>query len=178
MENLKWFMVSTKGKLENKAKEGIIQAIKKHQRENLFGEIIVPEVEKTEFVKDKKVTKKIPLFPNYILVQMNPTNDALMLVKSVPQVVGFMGTKTKPLSLSDAEVAKIKSQVEGSQKVVVQAKFSVGDLVDIVEGPFSSFNGKVSEIKPEKQKVLVSVSIFGRDTPVELDFSQVKIQKK
>lgn len=171
---MKWYMITTIGKLENKAKESIEQSIRKQKKEALFGEILVPEIDETKVVKGVKVTKKIALYPNYILVQMVPTDESMMIVKGAKHVVGFVGGTKVPVPLTEAEIEKIKNLITGTvAKVAAKEVFVPGENVKIEAGPFSGFEGVVEDTKPEKAKVVVNVSIFGRPTPVELDYNQV-----
>lgn len=177
--NLKWFMVSTKAKLEMKAKESIEKAITKDKKENLFGQILVPQIEETVVVKGQKKTKKVARYPNYILVQLDPTNEALNLVKKAQHVNGFVGDGQKPKPLSDSEIKGILDVVNNTAtKTTPSMTFHEGEDVKIINGPFKDFEGVVGTIKPEKLKLTVLVTVFGRSTPVELGYEEVVKNKK
>ena len=128
-----------------------------------------------ELVKGKKATRSRKFFPGYIFVQMVMEDSTWHIVKNASKVTGFVGGKVKPPEVPEEEVLRVTRQMEtGAEKVTPKVKFSVGESVQVIDGPFSGFNGAVEEINPEKGKVKVLVSIFGRPTPVELDFVQVE----
>ncbi len=141
-----------------------------------FGEVLVPVEEVVEMKSGQKALSERRFFPGYILVQMEMTDDTWHLVKSTPKVTGFIGgTAMKPTPISDKEVANILHQVqEGVEKPKPKVLFEVGESVRVAEGPFTDFHGNVEEVNYEKSKIRVSVLIFGRATPVELDFGQVE----
>ena len=142
---------------------------------DLFGEILVPSEKVVELVKGKKKTSSRKFFPGYILVNMALNDDTWHVVKSTPKVTGFVGGATDPPSISETEVRQIAQQVEeGAVKPKPKVFFETGENVKVVDGPFQDFNGVVEEVKPEKGKLRVLISIFGRATPVELDFIQVE----
>lgn len=176
-ENLKWFMVKSKSSFEVKAKEAIEGAIKKHKKEAFFGQILVPQTEETTIVKGVKKTKKSALFSSYLLVQMVMNNETQTLVRNATHVAGFVGDSKNPVPLSEKEVTQILDQVNGQKKVAPTQIFEVGQLVTITDGPFNTFQGKVNDVHPEKSRVSVLVSVFGRETPVELGFNQVSKTK-
>jgi len=144
--------------------------------EDMFGEIMVPTEEVVEMRGGQKRTTKRKFFPGYVLVKMEMTDDSWHLVKSVPKVTGFIGgTATKPAPISEKEAQTILQQVQdGVEKPRPKFTFEAGEQVRVVDGPFADFNGTVEDVNLEKAKLRVSVSIFGRMTPVELDFSQVE----
>lgn len=169
----KWYIVNVQTSCENVAKKAIEERIKTLGLENHFGEILIPAESVVELVRGKKSTKAKKFFPGYIFVQMIMSEQTWHLVKNASKVTGFIGG-AKPQPVTEAEVEKVTRQmVTGAEKPKAKASFSVGDAVVVVDGPFSNFNGVVEEINEEKAKVKVSVSIFGRPTPVELDFIQV-----
>ena len=140
-----------------------------------FGEILVPMESVVQLVKGKKTSRNKKFFPGYIFVQMNMTDKAWHLVKSASKVSGFVGGKSRPPEIPEHEVARITKQIEsGAEAVKPKVTFSVGESVMVIDGPFSNFNGTVEDINEDKAKVKVLVSIFGRPTPVELDFVQVE----
>ena len=172
--DLRWYMVSTKAKLEVKAKEAIEKSITKAKQEGLFGQILVPQIEETTVVKGQKKTKMVARYPNYILVQMVPSNETILTVKKSQHVNGFVGDNKKPEPLSQMEVDKILAVVNNTQtKTTPAITFNEGEDVKIINGPFKDFSGTVGSTRPEKLKVTVMVTVFGRATPVELDYTEV-----
>ena len=176
-EAMKWYVVHTYSGYEHKAKlalEERIRNLKSGQGEK-FGEIVVPEENVIELVKGKKRTSKRRFFPGYILVKMDLTNETWHVVKDTPKVTGFVGNKNNPVPVPESEVQKMTNRIaEGEAKPRPRITFVEGETVRVVDGPFSNFNGVVEEVNMDKGKVRVSVSIFGRATPVELDFIQVE----
>ena len=174
----KWYVVHTYSGFENKVKKSLEERVKQEGLEDLVGEILIPMEVVQEMVKGEKKTSKRKVFPGYILVNMEMTDATWNLVKGTPKVTGFVGSAKNPRdvpSITDAEVQRLTMQIsEGSLKPKPKVQFEEGDQVRVVDGPFSNFNGTVEEVKPEKGKVRVLVSIFGRATPVELDFMQVE----
>jgi transcriptional antiterminator NusG len=172
-KDLKWYIVNVQTSCEAIAKTAITERINSQGMQDLFGEILIPAETVMELVKGKKATRSKKFFPGYIFVQMVMNEKTWHLVKNSAKVTGFIGGST-PKAVTDAEVQKVTQQMAtGAEKPKAKASFSIGDSVVVVDGPFSNFNGTVEEINEEKAKVKVSVSIFGRPTPVELDFIQV-----
>lgn len=172
---LKWYIVNTQTSCEAIAKNSIEERIRSLHLEDKFGEILIPSENVVELVKGKKATRSRKFFPGYIFVQMNLTDETWHVVKNASKVTGFVGSKVKPPEVPEEEVMRVTKQMAmGAEKVQPKVKFSVGESVQVVDGPFSGFNGAVEEINQEKGKVKVLVSIFGRPTPVELDFVQVE----
>lgn len=172
---LKWYIVNTQTSCEAIAKNSIEERIRSLHLEDRFGEILIPSENVVELVKGKKATRSRKFFPGYIFVQMLMTDDTWHVVKNASKVTGFVGGKVKPPEVPEEEVMRVTRQMTlGAEKVQPKVKFSVGESVQVIDGPFSGFNGAVEEINPEKGKVKVLVSIFGRPTPVELDFVQVE----
>lgn len=170
---MKWYMILTKVKLEHKAKESLEKTIKTAKVESSFGRVFIPEVEEEVIVRGKKVKKVSSLYPGYMLVEMELNNNTAFVVKSALHVVGFLGGN-KPNPISEAEFQKIMEKVTAKDTRVTKPNFSEGEEVTIMDGPFKDFKGQVDSIKEEKLKVVVLVSVFGRPTPVELDFDKVK----
>lgn len=171
----KWYIVNVMTGCEGTAKASIEERVRSASKEDQFGDILVPTENVVELVKGQKKTRSKKFFPGYIFVQMNLTDETWHLVRSASKVSGFVGGKTRPPEVSEEEVARITQQIEtGAERPKPKANFSVGDTVAVIDGPFNNFNGTVEEINEEKGKVKVSVSIFGRPTPVELDFIQVE----
>lgn len=171
----KWYVVNAYSGFETKVKHAIEERVRSQGLEAYFGDVYVPQETVVELVKGQKKTSNRKFFPGYILVEMVLNEDTWHLVKDTPKVSGFVGDKTDPLPLSDDEVSRILSQVEeGAASPATRVKFEQGEKVKVIDGPFSDFNGTVEEVKPEKGKLKVLISIFGRATPVELDFIQVE----
>lgn len=175
-EGMDWFILQVYANYENKVKLGLEERIRTHKMEDVFGKIIIPEESVVEVVKGEKKTTRRKFFPGYILVQMALTDESWQLVKNTPKVNGFIGgDKSKPMPISKGDILKMTTRIqEGGSKPKPKFNFSEGETVRVMDGPFSNFSGVVEEVRPEKGKLRVSVSIFGRSTPVELDFGQVE----
>lgn len=170
----KWYIINVQSGFEQHAKSSIEERIKRMNMQTSFGDILIPSENVIQLVKGKKQTRSKKFFPGYMFVEMDMSEQAWMLVKGASKVTGFVGNKTNPLPVPPEEVARVTKQVEqGAEKPKAKVDFSEGESVRVVDGPFSNFNGTVEEINLEKEKVKVLVSIFGRPTPVELDFIQV-----
>ncbi len=175
MSELKWYIVNTQTGCENTAKSSIEDRIKSMKMSECFGNILVPSENVVELVKGKKTTRARKFFPGYIFVQMDMSDKTWHLVRGASKVSGFVGSSGKPSEVSEEEVARVTKQMKtGAEKIKHKISFAVGESVVVIDGPFSSFNGSVEDINEEKGKVKVLVSIFGRPTPVELDFVQVE----
>ncbi len=175
MSEFKWYIVNTATGSEAKAKLSIQERISSLKMEQHFGEILVPTENVVQLVKGKKTSRNKKFFPGYIFVQMNLTDETWHLVKSASKVSGFVGGKSRPPEVPEHEVARITKQMEsGAEVQKPKVSFSIGESVLVIDGPFSNFNGTVEDINEDKAKVKVLVSIFGRPTPVELDFVQVE----
>jgi len=174
----KWYIVNTQTGCEATAKTAIEERVRSQKMEQFFGEILIPSENVVELVKGQKQTKSRKFFPGYIFVQMYLNDETWHLVKHSSKVTGFVGgAKTRPPEVPEAEVLRVTQQMAGvAEKPKQKVKFSVGESVMVIDGPFSNFNGTVEEINEDKAKVKVLVSIFGRPTPVELDFIQVEKQ--
>ncbi len=170
-----WYVVHTYSGYEQKAKAALEERVKALGREEQFGEVLVPAEKIVELVKGRKKTSSRMFFPGYILVEMDLNDDTWHIVKSTPKVTGFVGGSTKPAPIPESEVREITDQMaEGAARPKPKILFEVGESVKVIDGPFSDFNGTVEEVKGDKGKVRVLISIFGRATPVELDFIQVE----
>jgi transcriptional antiterminator NusG len=173
-----WYVVHTYSGAERKAKAALEERIRLLGKQDLFADILVPEEQVVELVKGRKKTSARKFFPGYILVNMEMNNETWHVVKSTPKVTGFVGGANDPDTIppvSEAEVLEIHQQVqEGALRPKPKLLFEVGESVKVVDGPFQDFTGVVEEVKPEKGKLRVLISIFGRATPVELDLVQVE----
>ena len=171
----KWYIVHTYSGHENKAKLTLLERVKTHNLSDYFGDVLVPTESVTENVKGQRRTTTRKFFPGYMFVQMVMEDRTFHLVKNTPKITGFLGG-TKPTPVPEREITGLQTQSEPGAKPKARSRvtFEVGDSVRVVEGPFANFSAKVEEVKADKQKVKVSVSIFGRATPVELDFAQVE----
>ncbi len=173
--HLKWYVVHTYSGYENKARQALEDRIKRDGLEDEFGQILVPTEEVVEMTKGKRRTSKRKFFPGYMLVQMHLTESTWYLVKSTPKITGFVGNSTNPHPVPDAEIHRITNQMaEGADRLKPKIIFEKGDAVRVVDGPFANFNGTIDDVDSEKGKLRVLVSIFGRATPVEMDFVQVE----
>ena len=171
----KWYVVHTYSGYEAKAKASLLERVKSLGLDDKFGEILIPTENVVEMVKGQKRTSSRKFFPGYILVQMELTNETWHVVKNTPKITGFVGNSTNPPSIPDEEVANITNQItEGELKPKPKVLFEEGEKVRVVDGPFQGFSGTVDAVNQEKGKLRVLVSIFGRATPVELDFMQVQ----
>jgi transcriptional antiterminator NusG len=171
----KWYVVTTYSGYENKVKAALQERIRQHGMEDRFGEILIPAETVTEAAKDgKQRVKTKTSFPGYIFVEMVMSENAWHIVKDTPKVTGFIGNQ-RPQEVKPPQIADLrKGIVEGAVKPKARHQFQEGDEVRVVVGAFANFSGTVEEVKPDKQKLKVKVSIFGRPTPVELEFSQVE----
>jgi transcriptional antiterminator NusG len=170
-----WYAVHTYSGYEQKAKAALEERIKALGKEDQFGEVLVPAEKVVELVKGRKKTSSRMIFPGYIFVNMDLNDDTWHIVKSTPKVTGFVGDATKPEPVPESEVRGITDQMaEGAARPKPKVLFEVGENVKVVDGPFADFNGTVEEVKADKGKLRVLISIFGRATPVELDFVQVE----
>lgn len=174
-ENLKWYVVHTYSGFESQAKQALQEKIKNGGFEKSFGDILVPIEESEKLVKGKKRKTSRKFFPGYMIVQMELNEATWHLVKATPKVTGFVGGVQNPTPVSEKEIQLIRDQMSGEVALsTLETTFQEGENVRVVDGPFANFNGIVEEVKPDKQKVKVLVSIFGRSTPVELSYSQVE----
>ncbi len=170
-----WYVVHTYSGYELKAKETLENRIKQEGMEAYFDEILVPTETVVAVVKGQRKTSQRKIYPGYIIVQMEMNEKTWHLVKDTPKIIGFAGNSQHPKPMSEREVASLMKQIhEGASRVKPKLDFSEGDLLKIIDGPFNGFTGTIDEINPDKRKLRVLVSIFGRSTPVELEFSQVE----
>ena len=174
-DETKWYVVHTYSGYEQKARLALKERIKQFKMEKLFGDVLIPSENVIELVRGEKKTTSRKFFPGYMLVKMILTDSTWHLVKSTPKITGFVGNAVTPPAVPEEEVARITNQMaEGTLKPRPKVQFEEGESVRVVDGPFVNFNGVVEEVKPDKGKLRVMVSIFGRSTPVELDFVQVE----
>ncbi|HMO02204.1 MAG TPA: transcription termination/antitermination protein NusG [Oligoflexia bacterium] len=170
----RWYVVQTHATFELRAKEALEERIRKHNMEEAFGEIQVPQETVVELVKGQKKTSSKKFFPGYILVQMAMNEDTWLLVKDTPRILGFIGNAKDPEPLEQVEVDRILNQVaEGKTSPRTKMNFENGQLVKVIDGPFMDLSGVIDEVKQDKGKLRVLINIFGRSTPVELEFGQV-----
>jgi transcriptional antiterminator NusG len=170
----KWYIVHTYSGFEKKVKASVLERARSHGLAEFFDEVLVPTEKVVEMVKGQKRESERKFFPGYILVRMVLTDETWHLVKDTPQVTDFLGTGEGPTAIGDADANRIKSQMEeGIKAPKPKFRFEEGDEIRVIDGPFTNFNGIVEEVKPEKGKIKVLISIFGRSTPVELEFVQV-----
>jgi transcriptional antiterminator NusG len=174
--DLRWYVVHAYSGMEKAVERNIRESIARAGMDNKFGRILVPTEEVVEMKNGQRRTAERKFFPGYVFVEMVMDDDTWHLVKHTNKVTGFVGgAKNRPAPISEAEVQKIVSQMQdGADKPRHKVEFMVGELVRVKEGPFTDFNGSVEEVNYEKSKVRVSVTIFGRATPVELEFSQIE----
>ena len=173
---MRWYVVHAYSGFEKSVARNLVERIERAGMKDRFGEIMVPVEEVVEMKAGQKKTAERKFFPGYVLVQMEMDDDTWHLVKSTPKVTGFVGgTATKPAPISEKEVQAILDQMrEGVEKPKPKILFEVGEVVRVIDGPFTDFNGNVEEVNYDKSKLRVSVMIFGRATPVELGFGQVE----
>jgi transcriptional antiterminator NusG len=171
---MKWYVVHTYSGHENKARLSLQERVKQMGKEAQFGQILIPTESVLEMVKGQRRTTTRKFYPGYMFVQMELSEETFHLVKNTPKITGFLGG-TNPTPVPEKDIAAINSQMsDGATKPKPRISFDEGENVRVIEGPFANFSGIVEEVKAEKQKLRVLVSIFGRATPVELDFAQVE----
>ncbi|WP_319773144.1 transcription termination/antitermination protein NusG [Breoghania sp.] len=171
----RWYIVHAYSNFEKKVAESIREKAQSTGLEDLFEEILVPTEKVVEVRRGRKVDAERKFFPGYVLVKMEMTDDAYHLIKNTPRVTGFLGTDNRPMPISEAEAQRILHQVqEGVDRPKPSVSFEVGEQVRVSDGPFASFNGLVEEVDDERARLKVAVSIFGRATPVELEYAQVE----
>ena len=176
----RWYIIHAYSGFESKVKESILAEAERMGLSQLVEQVEVPTETVTEVKRGKKVQVERKFMPGYVLAKLNMTDDVYHLVKNTPKVTGFLGNNNKPQAISEKEAARYFGGVEEAKsapKKQINVDYEIGDQVKVLDGPFASFNGLVEELDFDKQKVKVSVSIFGRATPVELDFEQVELVK-
>jgi len=170
-----WYIVQTFSGFEQKVADTLKDTIKKKELSNKIEEVLVPVHEVTEVKRGKRVQRKKKYFPSYVLVKMEMDKELYHMIKNIQKVTGFLGSGGTPARVSDNEIDKILGNIkEGSLVPEQRVNFDVGEQVKVCEGPFASFTGLVEEVDEEKSRLKVSVSIFGRPTPVELEYNQVE----
>ena len=172
----RWYVVHAYSGFEKSVQRALVERIARDGMQDLFGQVLVPVEEVVEMKNGQKSITERKFFPGYVLVEMEMNDDTWHLIKSTPKVTGFVGgTANKPTPISEKEVEKIMQQMkDGVDKPRPKVLFEVGEMVRVKEGPFTDFNGSVEDVNYEKSKIRVSVTIFGRATPVELEFGQVE----
>ena len=171
----RWYVVHAYSNFENKVADSIREQAKQRGLSDQFEEILVPKEKVIEVRRGRKVDAERKFFPGYVLMKMNLTDDVYHLIKNTPKVTGFLGAENKPMPISEAEAMRILHQVqEGVERPKASVSFEIGENVRVADGPFASFSGVVEEIDEARSRVKVAVSIFGRATPVELEFGQVE----
>ena len=171
----RWYIVHAYSNFEKKVMESIREQAAQRGLEEKFDEILVPTESFVEVKRGRKVNAERKFFPGYVLVKADLTDEVYHLIKNTPKVTGFLGADKKPMPVSDAEAERIKGQVaEGVERPKPTISFEVGETVKVSDGPFASFNGTVEEVDEGRARLKVAVSIFGRATPVELEFGQVE----
>lgn len=171
---LRWYVIHTYSGFENKVKISLQERFASSGMGDCVEEILVPEEDVVELISGEKKTSKRKFFPGYVLIKMELNDATWHIVKNTPKVTGFIGSKERPSPIPDKDVANLIKRIdEGTLKPKPKFQFDIGDHVRVIDGPFTNFDGVVDEVKPEKGKLRVIVRIFGRPTPVELDFIQV-----
>jgi len=171
----RWYIIHAYSNFENKVAESIREQAKQRGLSELFEEVMVPKEKVVEVRRGRKVDAERKFFPGYVLAKMELTDEAFHLIKNTPKVTGFLGADNKPMPISEAEAGRIIHQVqEGIERPKPSVSFEVGEQVRVSDGPFASFNGTVEEVDEARSRLKVAVSIFGRATPVELEFGQVE----
>jgi transcriptional antiterminator NusG len=171
----RWYIVHAYSNFENKVAESIREQAKQRGLADQFEEVLVPNEKVVEVRRGRKVDTERKFFPGYVLVKCELSDEAFHLIKNTPKVTGFLGSDSKPIPISDAEASRILNQVaEGVERPKSTVSFEVGEQVRVADGPFASFSGQVEEVDEERSRLKVAVSIFGRPTPVELEYGQVE----
>ena len=167
----KWYIIHTYSGFEQKVKNAIMERAKSRGLEHLVDQVLVPTETVEEMVKGERKLSSRKFYPGYVLVHMDLTDESWHLVKDTPKVTGFIGSKEEPVAIPEEEAEKIIAQM---QEGVPKIKFETGDKVQVMDGPFTNFTGVVDEVRPDRGRVRVMISVFGRPTPVELEFTQLE----
>ena len=172
---IRWYIVHAYSNFEKKVAESIREQAAQRGLADKFEEVLVPTEHVVEVRRGRKFNSERKFFPGYVLVKCDLTDQVYHLIKNTPKVTGFLGADNKPMPISEAEADRIKGQVaEGVERPKSTITFEIGETVRVADGPFASFNGKVEEVDEGRSRLKVAVSIFGRETPVELEFGQVE----
>lgn len=172
---MRWYIVHAYSNFEKKVAESIREQAAQRNLADQFEEILVPTEQVVEVRRGRKVSSERKFFPGYVLVKCDLSDQVFSLIKNTPKVTGFLGADNKPMPISEAEAMRIKGQVaEGVERPKPSISFEIGETVRVADGPFASFNGVVEEVDDARSRLKVAVSIFGRPTPVELEFAQVE----
>ena len=175
MTNTRWYVLHAYSGYEKKVADSILEQAEKLGISDQIEDVSVPTQNIVEVKRGVRVNSERKIFPGYILIKMNLSEDTWHIIKNTPKLSGFLGTKGKPIPISNAEAKRISQQViDGVEKSRPSVIYDVGEQVKVIDGPFASFNGEIQEIDEEKARLRVAVSIFGRSTPVELEYSQVE----
>jgi len=171
----KWYVIHTYSGFENQVKASIQERLKNAGLEHYVSQILIPTEEVIEIKKGKKKISPRKFFPGYVIIEMEMTDEVWYVIKSTPKVTGFLGGLKNPTPLKDEEVERLLQQIEGrAAKARPKVEFEKGEVVRVVQGPFTNFTGVIDEVNPERGKLKLMVSIFGRSTPLELEFAQVE----
>jgi transcription termination/antitermination protein NusG len=171
----KWYIVHAYSNFEKKVADAIRDQARTQGLEDRFSDILVPTEDVVEIRRGRKINAERKFFPGYVLVKMELTDEAYHLIKNTPKVTGFLGSQNKPQPVSEREVARIIGAIEeGVERPKPTITFEIGETVRVTDGPFASFNGSVEQVDEDRARLRVTVSIFGRATPVELEYSQVE----
>ena len=171
----RWYIVHTYSNFEKKVAESLKEQAAQKHLEDYFEQVLVPTEEIVEIRRGRKIKSERRFFPGYVLAKIELTDEVFHLIKNTPKVTGFLGSGLKPVPISDAEANRILNQVaEGVERPKASITFEVGEQVKVAEGPFASFMGQIEEVDEERSRIKVAVSIFGRPTPVELEYGQVE----
>ncbi len=174
----RWYIVHTYSNFEKKVMESLKEQSVQKGLQDSFEQVIVPTEEVVELRRGRRIKTERRFFPGYVLAKIDLTDEVFHLIKNTPKVTGFLGSGSKPVPISDAEANRILNQVaEGVERPKATIHFEVGEQVRVADGPFASFNGQVEEVDEERSRLKVAVSIFGRPTPVELEYGQVEKMK-